>query len=108
MSWSLYPSEPRQRRATIVRDVLTLAALTFLAWLGRRVYQLVDNLSVVTDSVERRQLLAMRAAISLPADHLLKYSPDPMGDLVRGDYDALVKALLADAGLAPAVAHAGE
>ena len=52
MSWSPYPSEPRQRRSTIVRDVLALAALVFLAWLGRRVYLLVDNLSVVTDSVE--------------------------------------------------------
>jgi len=203
VSWSPYPSEPRQRRSTIVRDVLALTALLFLAWLGRRVYGLVDNLSVVTDSVEsagasvqngfgsaasalsgtpivgdelaaaleaagtasggnvvdlalagdtaihrlalvlglltfaipalillvlyvpmrvgqtrrlrssrlvyrdehnaeRRQLLAMRAAMSLPTDHLLKYSPDPIGDLVRGDHDALVEALLADAGLAPA------
>ena len=184
-----------------MRDVLALAALVFLAWLGRRVYLLVDKLSVVTDSVEsagtsvqngfgsaasalsgtpivgdelvaaleaagtasggnvvdlaltgdtaihrlalalglltfgipalillvlyvpmrigqtrrlrssrlvyrdeyhpeRRQLLAMRAAMSLPTDHLLKYSPDPIGDLVRGDHDALVEALLADAGLA--------
>ena len=53
---------------------------------------------------QRRQLLAMRAAMSLPADHLLKYSPDPIGDLVRGEHDALVKALLADAGLSPAIA----
>ena len=53
---------------------------------------------------QRRQLLAMRAAMSLPADHLLKYSSDPIGDLVRGEHDALVKALLADAGLSPAIA----
>ena len=204
-SWSPYPSEPRQRRSTIARDLLVLLTLLFLAWLGRRVYQLVDNLSVVTDSVanagasvqdgfgsaaealsgtpivgdeiaaaleaagtasggnavelaltgdtaihrlalvlglltfgipslillvlyvpmrigqtrrlrssrlvfrdehdpQRRQLLAMRAAMSLPADHLLKYSSDPIGDLVRGEHDALVKALLADAGLSPAIA----
>ena len=56
---------------------------------------------------ERRRLLAMRAAMSLPADHLLKYSPDPIGDLVRGDHDALVAALLAEAGLAPAVLTCG-
>jgi len=204
MSWSPYPSEPRQRRSTITRDVLAVLALVLLAWLGRRVYRLVDDLRVVTEAVngagssvqngfgaaadavsgtpvigddiagalqsagaasggnvielavtgdtaihrlalllglltflipalillllyipmrvgqtrrlrssrllyrdeynpERRRLLAMRAAMSLPADHLLKYSPDPIGDLVRGDHDALVAALLADAGLA----HAG-
>lgn len=205
MSWSPYPSEPSQRRSTIVRDVLAFLGLLLLAWLGRRVYQLVDNLSVVTDSVQnvgtavqngfgaaadavagtpiigdevagalqaagsasggnvvdlaltgdtaihrlalllglltfaipafillilyvpmrvaqtrrlrsgrlvyrdehdpqRRHLLAMRAAMSLPADHLLKYSADPIGDLVRGDHDALVAALLAESGLAPVTA----
>jgi hypothetical protein len=56
---------------------------------------------------ERRRLLAMRAAMSLPADHLLKFSPDPIGDLVRGDHDALVAALLSEAGLAPAGLTAG-
>jgi hypothetical protein len=50
---------------------------------------------------ERRRLLAMRAAMSLPVDHLLDYTSDPIGDLVRGDHGALVEALLADAGLAP-------
>jgi hypothetical protein len=208
MSWSPYPSEPRQRRSTIVRDVLAVLALVFLAWLGRRVYRLVDDLRVVTEAVggagssvqngfgaaadavsgtpvigddiagalqsagaasggnvlelagtgdtaihrlalllglltflipalillllyvpmrvgqtrrlrssrllyrdednpERRRLLAMRAAMSLPADHLLKYSQDPIGDLVRGDHDALVAALLAEAGLAPTALTAG-
>jgi hypothetical protein len=208
MSWSPYPSEPRQRRSTIVRDVLAVLALVLLAWLGRGVYRLVDDLKVVTEAVggagssvqngfgaaadalsgtpvigddiagalqsagtasggnvielavtgdtaihrlalllglltflipatillllylpmrvgqirrlrssrllyrdehnpERRRLLAMRAAMSLPADHLLKYSQDPIGDLVRGDHDALVASLLADAGLAPAALTAG-
>lgn len=50
---------------------------------------------------ERRRLLAMRAAMSLPVDHLLDFTDDPIGDLVRGDLDALVEALLAEAGLAP-------
>ncbi|MCZ3388643.1 MAG: hypothetical protein LH645_05860 [Actinomycetia bacterium] len=51
---------------------------------------------------ERRRMLAMRAVVSLPADHLLKLSPDPIGDLVRGEHDALVAAMLSEAGLAPA------
>jgi hypothetical protein len=205
MSWSPYPSEPRQRRSTAMRDVLTLLALVFLAWLGHRVFTLVDDLRTVTDAVnsagtsvqegfttaanavsgapiigddiagalesagsasggsvidlaltgdsaihrlavvlglltfvipalillllyvpmrvgqtrrlrasrvlfrdehdpERRRLLAMRAAMSLPADHLLKFSADPIGDLARGEHDSLVAALLSDAGLAAAFA----
>jgi len=208
MSWSPYPTEARQRRATISRDVLAILAIVLLAWLGRRVYQLVDDLRTVTDAVnnagasvrdgfqtaadavsatpligddiagalesagdasggnvvdlaltgdtaihrlalalglltfliptlillllyipmrvgqtrrlrasrlayrdennpERRRLLAMRAAMSLPADHLLKFSPDPIGDLLRGDHDALVAALLSEAGMAPTRAPAG-
>ena len=208
MSWSPYPSEPRQRRSTITRDVLAVLAVVLLAWLGRRIYQLVDDLRAVTEAVnnagtsvqdgfqtaadavsgtpiigddisgaleaaggasggnvvalaltgdtaihrlalalglltffiptlillllyipmrvgqtrrlrasrlvyrdeynpERRRLLAMRAAMSLPADHLLKFSPDPIGDLVRGEHDALVAALLSEAGLAPAGQSAG-
>lgn len=202
--WSLYPSEPQQRRATITRDLLVIASVVVLAWIGRRVFVLVERLNAVTDAVnsagnsvqngfgvaadalsgtplvgdelasalqtagaesggnvvslaltgdtaihrlalvvgwvtflvptlfivvlyvplrvgqirrrrassrvfrdehdpERRRLLAMRAAMSLPVDHLLEYSDDPIGDLVSGDHDALVRALLADAGLAPAV-----
>jgi hypothetical protein len=205
VSWSLYPSEPHQRRITVTRDALVVASLALLAWIGRRVFVLVDRLSSVTDAVndagssvqngfgaaadavsgtpvigdelasalnaagtqsggnvislamtgdtaihrvalalgwlaflvptlfilvlyiplrvaqarrlgaskrmfrdehdpERRRLLAMRAAMSLPVDHLLEYSDDPIGDLVRGEHDGLVEALLADAGLAPALA----
>lgn len=208
MSQSLYPTEPRQRRSTIARDVLAVLALVGLAWLGHRVYRLVDDLRVVTEAVngagasvqngfgaaadavsgtpvigddiagalqsagavsggnvielavtgdtaihrlalalglltfvipalillllyipmrvgqsrrlrssrllyrdeydpERRRLLAMRAAMSLPADHLLKYSQDPIGDLILGEHDALVAALLAKAGLAPASLTSG-
>lgn len=204
---TLYPSEKRQRRTTIARDVLMVASLALLAWLGRRVYLLVDDLRSVTDAVqgagssvqsgfgsaaevlagtplvgdelagaleaagtasggnivelaltgdtaihrlalalglltfavpaaivvvlylpvrvaqirrlraagmvyreaydpERRRLLAMRAALSLPIDDLVEYTQDPIGDLVRGDHDALVTALLADAGLAPVGAAA--
>lgn len=200
---TLYPTEPRQRRSTVVRDVLVTLALLLLAWLGRRVYVLVDDLRAVTDAVqdagssvqsgfgsaaelvagtpvvgddiagaleaagaasggnvielaltgdtaihrlalvlgiltflipaaivlvlyvpvriaqvrrlraallvyrdehdpERRRLLALRAALSLPVDDLVAFTRDPIGDLIRGDHDALVTALLADSGLAPA------
>ncbi len=53
---------------------------------------------------ERRRLLAMRAAFSLPYGQLLAYTRDPLGDLESGRYDALVAAALEDAGLrAPSV-----
>jgi hypothetical protein len=48
---------------------------------------------------ERRRLLAMRAAFSLPYGQLLQYTRDPLGDLEGGRYDALVAAALEDAGL---------
>jgi hypothetical protein len=50
---------------------------------------------------ERRRLLAMRAAFGLPFRELLPYTRDPFGDLARGDYDALIAAARADAGLMP-------
>ncbi len=199
-SW--YPSEPRQRRNTIVRDAIVLAILVCVAWFGWQVHVRIDDLRVVTDAIqgaghsvqngfgsaagavngipvvgqdlanalqaagsasggnvadlavsgdhaigqvatiigwlvfgipavvllalylpmriaqirrlgcarrvylvddddpERRRLLAMRAAFALPLDHLVEYTKDPFGDLMRGKHDALVSALLADAGLA--------
>lgn len=48
---------------------------------------------------ERRRLLAMRAAFSLPYGQLLAYTRDPLGDIEGGRYDALVAAALEDAGL---------
>lgn len=48
---------------------------------------------------ERRRLLAMRAAFSLPYGQLLVYTRDPLGDLASERYDALVAAALEDAGL---------
>jgi hypothetical protein len=45
------------------------------------------------------RLLAMRAAFALPYGQLLEYTKDPLGDLEAGRYDALVEAVLADAGL---------
>ncbi|MBA3427434.1 MAG: hypothetical protein H0U07_02545 [Actinobacteria bacterium] len=52
-------------------------------------------------SEERRRLVAMRAAFSLPYGALLAYTRDPLGDLEAGRYDALVRAELDQAGLRP-------
>ena len=48
---------------------------------------------------ERVRLLALRAAMSLPVDHLLEYTEDPIGDLVAGRHDRLLDALHAESGL---------
>ena len=50
---------------------------------------------------ERRRLLAMRAAFSLPYTTLARYTSDPFGDLASERYDALVNAALEDAGMRP-------
>jgi hypothetical protein len=52
-------------------------------------------------SEERRQLIAMRAAFSLPARHLARHTKDPLGDLETGRYDALIAAAYAAEGLSP-------
>ena len=80
------------------------AVLVLALWLPGRVDQvkrLRDASEVLGDhdSTERRRLLAMRAAFSLPYGQLLAYTPDPMGDLASERYDALVAAALEDAGL---------
>ncbi len=82
-----------------------LPALLLLSqWLPGRTAQIrkLREASVVLgdqDTPERRRLLAMRAAFSLPYGHLLRYTEDPLGDLEDGRYDALVAAALEDAGL---------
>ena len=82
-----------------------LPALIVLAvWLPGRIGQ-VRRLHAASqvlgdqEGSERRRLLAMRAAFSLPYGQLLAYTPDPIGDLEDGRYDALVAAALEDAGL---------
>jgi len=54
---------------------------------------------------ERERSLAMRAAFGLPYERLVRYTPDPLGDLEAGRHDRLVAAALDDAGLRPAVAQ---
>ena len=56
-------------------------------------------LDVSTD--ERRRLVAMRAAFSLPAAALARHTRDPMGDLSEGRYAPLIAAAYDEAGLRP-------
>jgi len=51
---------------------------------------------------ERERSLAMRAAFGLPYERLVRFTPDPLGDLEAGRHDGLVAAALDDAGLRPA------
>lgn len=80
------------------------AALLLWLWLPGRIAQ-IRRLrwasTVIGDRAteERRRLVAMRAAFSLPYGQLLAYTRDPLGDLEDGRYDALVAAALEDAGL---------
>jgi hypothetical protein len=50
---------------------------------------------------EREHTLARRAAYGLPYARLVRFTPDPLGDLERGRYEGLVAAALDDAGLRP-------
>ena len=54
-----------------------------------------------TSSEERRRLVAMRAAFSLPATELARHTKDPIGDLAAGRYDPLIAAAYDQAGLRP-------
>lgn len=80
------------------------ALLLLTRWLPGRIEQ-VRKLRAASSVLgerateERRRLLAMRAAFSLPYGQLLAYTRDPLGDLEDGRYDALVAAALEDAGL---------
>jgi hypothetical protein len=48
---------------------------------------------------DRRRLVAMRAAFSLPASELARHTRDPIGDLAAGHYEPLIDAAYDEAGL---------
>jgi hypothetical protein len=50
--FKLYPDAPRQRRSTITRDVLTVAALALFLVLGLGVRAAIDRLAVLGEGVE--------------------------------------------------------
>ena len=79
------------------------AAVLLVTTLPARIRQ-VRELNAVerlldTSSEERRRLIAMRAAFSLPATELARHTRDPMGDLAEGRYDPLIEAAYDQAGL---------
>jgi hypothetical protein len=79
--------------------VLLLWALPPRVRQVRRLNEAVRALAELTP--ERRRLVAMRAAFGMPYGELLRFTPDPLGDLEAGRYDALVAAELDRAGLRP-------
>jgi hypothetical protein len=79
------------------------ASILLLATLPGRIRQVrelnaTERLLDVT-SEERRRLVAMRAAFSLPARELARHTSDPIGDLAAGRYDPLIDAAYDEAGL---------
>ena len=85
---------------TFVIPALLLAA----GYLPRRVRQ-VRRLTAAARALdaatveEHAELLARRAALSLPYADLLRHTRDPLGDLQRGHYAPLVSAALEEAGI---------
>lgn len=80
------------------------ALLVLLILLPGRIRQVrwltaADRVLDYPDDEDRRRLIAMRAAFALPYGTLLAHTPDPLGDLLAGNYDRLVDAALEDAGL---------
>ena len=97
--------EERVHRAADFFGLLTFllpTGLVLLQALPRRFAQ-VRRLTAANRALESGddRLLAMRAAFSLPYGELLRYTPDPFGDLAAERYDALVTAAFEAEGLRP-------
>jgi hypothetical protein len=71
----------------------------------RQIRELNAALNLLQDpaSEERRRLIAMRAAFSLPARELVRHTKDPLGDLADGRYEQLIAAAYEAEGLAAPV-----
>ena len=99
--------EERVHRLADLLGLLTFAlptALVLLQHIPGRIRQIrrltaAEQVLRQPDSLERRRLLAMRAAFSLPYGQLLEYTRDPLGDLADERYEPLVAAAFEDAGL---------
>jgi hypothetical protein len=79
------------------------ASILLIATLPGRIRQFrdlnaADRILDLT-SEDRRRLVAMRAAFSLPARELARHTKDPIGDLAAGRYDPLIDAAYDEAGL---------
>jgi hypothetical protein len=99
--------EQRVHRLALLLGTLTFllpAAVLLSRVLPRRLEQIrtlgtADRVLSTDGDPERRRLVAMRAAFSLPYGTLLAHTQDPIGDLAAGRYEALVDAIAEDAGL---------
>jgi hypothetical protein len=101
--------EEKTHRLALVLGFLTFALPAFFllaAVVPPRIEQVrrlgaAQRVLVGGGGPERDRLVAMRAAFALPYGTLLRHTADPLGDLEAGRYDALVTAVLEDAGLRP-------
>ena len=85
---------------TFLIPAVLLLGLTLPARIrGIRQMGEAQRLLVEDGNPERERLLALRAAMALPVDHLLEYAEDPIGDLMAGRHDRLIAALYAESGL---------
>jgi hypothetical protein len=86
----------------------SILLITTLPGRIRQIRELNAAQSLLGDptSEERRRLIAMRAAFSLPARDLARHTKDPLGDLAAGRYDELVAAAFEAEGLAPRLSRA--
>lgn len=97
----------RIQRAAVATGLITFAlpsAVLLAAVVPQRIEQVrrmhaARTLFAQLHDPGRRRLIAMRAAFTLPADVLLRHTPDPMGDLLAERFDGLIAALLAEAGI---------
>ena len=93
------------RLADLVGLIVFGLRLRLLVWYLPPRLALVRRLTAASQvlddqtSPERRRLIAMRAAFALPYETLLRYTPDPLGDLEAERYDGLIAAVLNDSGL---------
>jgi hypothetical protein len=82
------------------------ASILLLSTLPARIRQIrelnaAERFLADPTSEERRRLIAMRAAFSLPARDLMRHTKNPLGDLETRRYDALIAAAHEAEGLAP-------
>jgi hypothetical protein len=87
----------------------TILLVTTLPARIRQVRELNAALQLLAEpsSQERRRLIAMRAAFSLPARELVRHTKDPIGDLAAGRNEPLIAAAYDSEGLTAPIQETG-